>query len=139
MFSNTHFNEKEIIPTIVYEDRAMGGGLSESLFSIFSNPSYNLYLPSIIVNVVVDLVKDSILETLKVIFRKLKSKQKNKRVQLVYSSEETIKYFEFPSEIDEDQFVEGLRDIPLVSKKNKMNVYYTRSIKKKKWIEEDLN
>jgi hypothetical protein len=134
-FSGMHFSD-ELVPTIVELERGAGGPGFNEFLGLFLNPASDIYLPKLIISgLVVDLTKSSIVFLVKELMKKLRKTEK-KRQQIMYITGQTIEYYEFSSEAEEEDIEEGLYEIPGNSKHNKKNAYYIRGVRNKKWIEE---
>lgn len=137
-FDGLKLKEKPLIPTVVHLQRGSGGGGIDFFLGLFNDSTSNLYFPKIVVDISVNLLASGIISLITKIYKRFRKTNK-KRQQIIYSTEHTMEYYEFSSNITEDEFVCGIKDIPSNSKRVKKNGYFVRDRKNGKWIEEDIN
>ncbi len=144
-FDGLYVKPDNLAPKLVSVRGGKGGGgvpyeAIQRITDLLLNPTSNLYLPTIIINgFLTKLTVDGTIEALKLLFKKFKSAHRKKRIRLMYYSEETSSFFEFPSETSEEDFESGVKDMPKAIESSLKGKYFTRSLKSEVWIEEDDN
>jgi hypothetical protein len=135
------FGTGVFVGTGVLVGNGVGGSeeIIKKIADLVANPSSNLYLPTIIINgFITKLTVDGTIGVLKILFKRLKSSHRRKRFRLFYYSKEDTSYFEFPSETTEEDFESSVKDIPKALEASLRGKYFTRSLKSRVWIEEDI-
>lgn len=148
IFDGLYVKPDEMAPKLVCicKRGEMGGGadltqeILQKVTETLLNPASNLYLPTIVINgFLTKLTVDGSIAALKMIFNKFKLVYRRKRIKVMYYNEEVISCFEFPSETVEAEFEKGIKDIPDAVERSIKAKYFTRSLKKEIWIEEDAD
>ena len=144
VFDGLYIKPNNLTPKLVSVAGGKGGGIPpeviQEITDLLLNPSGKLYLPTIVINgFIAKLTVDGTIKVLKLLFKKFKSVYRRKRLRLMYYSEESLSYFEFPSETTEKDFENGIKEIPKAIKCSLKGKYFARSLKSEMWVEEDTD